>query len=176
MLGTQFEQLSLPGMPDPVAPEATSRWQVGPTYRPSTPYPSPPDELRNAINIGNRMGLNVQESINAVTEEMPLFSKERVPELNRMQLHGKSMFQRVAPDSPETSWVPTYELESPQDRVVTRSVEHLTENDPVDAPPVNVYRAADPSKKPMLMDGNHRVTAALNRGQMLMPAQFFMER
>lgn len=69
---------------------------------------------------------------------------------------------------PEEAWIPSYEIESAQDVVNSRSIKHMAENaSGLDVPNINAYQFGDTT---MVMDGNHRVNAALARGQMLIPA------
>lgn len=69
---------------------------------------------------------------------------------------------------PEETWLPSYEIESPQHTVNTQSIRHMAEHSSgIDVPNINTYQFGDTM---MVGDGNHRVNAALERGQMLVPA------
>lgn len=69
--------------------------------------------------------------------------------------------------SPET-WIPSYSIESPQDDYNPESVQHMVDNaSGLDVPNVDVARI---NGRNILLDGNHRVNAALERGQMLVPS------
>lgn len=69
---------------------------------------------------------------------------------------------------PEETFLPSYEIESPQDVISPPSVDHMTKHATgLDVPNISAYQFGDTT---MVMDGNHRVNAALNRGQMLIPA------
>lgn len=70
--------------------------------------------------------------------------------------------------SMDTDWLPSYEIESAQDVVSPASIRHMAEGaSGLDVPNINAYQFGDTT---MVMDGNHRVNAALERGQMLIPA------
>lgn len=72
---------------------------------------------------------------------------------------------------PHEEFVPTYELSSPQKTVNPFAVNHLAEHSTgLDAPNINVARRGNES---VVYDGNHRVNAALRRGQMLIPADVY---
>lgn len=72
---------------------------------------------------------------------------------------------------PREEFVPTYELSSPQKTVNPFAVSHLAEHSTgLDAPNINVARRGSES---VVYDGNHRVNAALRRGQMLIPADVY---
>lgn len=68
----------------------------------------------------------------------------------------------------EETFLPSYEIESPQGAINPASVAHMAENaSGLDVPNISAYQFADTT---MVMNGNHRVNAALARGQMLIPA------
>lgn len=69
---------------------------------------------------------------------------------------------------PEETFLPSYEIESPQDVISPESVSHMAQNATgLDVPNISAYQFGDTT---MVMNGNHRVNAALERGQMLVPA------
>lgn len=69
----------------------------------------------------------------------------------------------------EETFLPSYEVQSPQEQVNPKSVQHMAENATgLDVPPVSAYQFGADT---LVMNGNHRVAAALARGQMLVPAQ-----
>lgn len=68
-------------------------------------------------------------------------------------------------------FVPSYELTSPQNIVNPYAINHMVENaSGVDVPDISVVKQGGQS---VVYDGNHRVNAALERGQMLVPARVF---
>lgn len=77
----------------------------------------------------------------------------------------------TAQPDPREEFVPTYDLVSEQKTVNPFAVNHLAEHDRgFKTPNINVARRGDES---VVYDGNHRVNAALRRGQMLIPADVY---
>lgn len=75
---------------------------------------------------------------------------------------------RSQPLDEHEEWVPTYEIGSDQTSVDMGAVEHLTEHGTgLHEPNIMVSRNYG---KLGLWDGNHRLNAALRRGQLLTPA------
>lgn len=77
--------------------------------------------------------------------------------------------------SPQEEFVPTERLYSAQPEINEDAVEHQLENaNPLaldDDPLVYPFDHVDGREGFAIRDGNHRASAALRRGQLLMPAQ-----
>jgi hypothetical protein len=151
-LGPQFHQAELPGMPGRLSPSPAPKGVPQGVVTTSPVYTS----------ARNMSGTFVP---NPILEEGTPARSRFVQAINR----PGALAQK---DNKTDEWVPTNEIRSTQTDINADAVQHIVRNSPTGhLPSIDAYGVNHDSGRDFwVRDGNHRVNAALDKGQMIIPA------
>lgn len=175
-LGPQFEQPELDGMPAPqkaghrldkYAPTPGVTPQLMQRVKTTEDFFAKPVAPANDYRSAHVMGK---------WKANPLQSPDADAEFK--QYYDDAFYYKTGTEfdrGHETEFVPTWRITSGQSEVSEDAIKHQVKNaNPLaldDDPEVTEYPAADGGTSYRVSDGNHRVNAALRRGQLFMPAK-----
>lgn len=150
--GPQFEQLSMPGMPKPAPTPVAPRAHLAP-------------------EDGGYTSAHTMQGD---------WEKTRIPPSPDPHVEREIGANWRNERSQREEFIPTFRTTTRQETVNTEAVEHqVTHANPMDLnkqPEVFSYNHPDGAESFHVSDGNHRVNAALRRGQLLMPADVWRDR